>query len=317
MSRPLHFVWGPGGVGKTHFSIREAYRQKETSRLLTLDPSPRLLHLLHLENSSRPQEKVLGEKKISVRQTDADKLFERLNKIKPANPGVRIYYQELVKGLHRFRDYLCLIDLADEIQKPESFKLIVDTSPLSEAHGLTRSIEDLHKFFRSPLFQLGSRSRLFQASFRKALDFAKSFLGKAGVEQALEFVDWLNQHLEIFEKSTEVLEGILHREETIHTLILTPESSPHQISIAREFLKDFQNLKIILNRSVQHLPEVPGSFVSLHQELESRRSLEEKTEALLKQSFPGSTLMHFPLQLMGEDTEEELLRFVSSEKGTG
>lgn len=313
MSKSLQFVWGPGGVGKTHFSIRRAFRSQNSTRILSLDPSLRLFEILNLERKKGVQEKFLKNRKIEVRQTDVDHLFERLHQNYAASESVRSYYYELVKGLHRFRDYLCLIDLAEEIQSQENFDLIIDTPPLSEARGLTHSIRELHQFFRSPVFKLSLRSSLFQMSFRKAMDFTKSFIGKLGVEQAIEFVEWLNHHLESFKESTDTLENLLHRSETSHFLVLSPETSFHQLELAKSFFSKLPRLQIILNRSTQHLPDAPKEFPSLYEELQSRRKAEEAIVEKIQKIFPDSRLSFFPLILMGEDTEKELLRFLETE----
>ncbi len=312
MSRPLHFIWGPGGVGKTHFSIYFAFQKAPDCQLLTLDPSPRLIHLLGLKTGSIEQDVTWEERSWKVRQTSADRLFENLNAMTPASPLVKSYFHELFKGLHRFRDYLSLIDLSDEVLKSTSQTLIIDTPPFLEARGLAQAIEDLNHFFKNPILAKGLKSNVLHSSFKKIFHFAQGFLGKLGVEQALEFLDWISKNAERFQKSTETLKDIFDRPDSHHSLVFSPETSKHQIESTFKFFKNCRNLQIIMNRSLKDLPTFSEDFASLHQEVQCRLKNEEKNEKLLKELFPQAHFARFPLQLMGEDSKEEMDRFLST-----
>ncbi len=312
MTRPLHFVWGPGGVGKTHFSIYFAFQKAPECSLLTLDPSPRLIQLLGLAASVQDQEASLLRRSWMVRQTSADRIFEKMNKIAPASESVKIYFDELFKGLHRFRDYLSLLDISDEILKKTDKALIIDTPPFLEAQGLAQAIQDLNQFFDSPLVSKGLRSHFLQSGFQKILHLAQGFLGKLGVEQALAFLDWISMNLESLQNSTRTLKNVFTKKESFHSLVFSPESSNHQIQSTAKFFSSCQNLQVIMNRSLEHLPFFSEEYQPLFRELQNRLAAERRNEALLKNLFPQAQYHRFPLQLMGEDSKEEMEVFLQT-----
>ncbi|PIR22782.1 MAG: hypothetical protein COV44_06395 [Deltaproteobacteria bacterium CG11_big_fil_rev_8_21_14_0_20_45_16] len=307
----LHFVWGSGGVGKSHCAIREAYRKLDKPLLITLDPSYRLYDLLGLERLHGLCSTSLEGKDIDLKACDARELFEALEARHPSNEVVRWYYQELVKGLQKFRDYLSLLQLADDMNTHRNRSIIVDTPPFAEAVGLHSSITNLSQFFDKSLVKLTTRNKLLNFGMRKIFEALQLFVGKSGLKDLMEFLDWLSLHIDRFQNAAKNLEKKIFDEETLHHIILTPETHESFLIEMKAFLKKTSNVRISINRSVTdfHIPE------NAHPFFEEFRRLKQKEIVLnqiLTKLFPSITVDKIPLQLMGEDTRQELMDFILS-----
>jgi len=303
------FIWGPGGAGKSHLAIRKTVHTPGHRLLLTLDPSQRLFHLFGTRPQPGGQNVRLGNEEFILRQTDALRLFEALQDRAPADPKVRIYFTQLVAGLQRFRDYLALIELGDEMQKDEFDSVIIDTPPFQEAKGFQNSIVNLHEFFDRSLVQLSLRNQWLQVGVRKVIEGVKLFTGKRNLEQTLAFLDWLQSHIDRFQLSARALHELLFHPQTIHTLVLTPESSLQELKQMEGFFKRAPQLEIIINRSVEHLGPLPNPH-PFFQEFQKLQDRESALRSELKKAF-NAPVESIPLTAMGEDTTEELLEFVN------
>jgi len=303
------FIWGPGGAGKSHIAIRKTVQSEGPKLLLTLDPSLRLFHLFGTKPIPGGQSLRLAEEEFTLRQTDALRLFEALQDRAPADPKVRHYFAQLVNGLQRFRDYLALIELGDEMQKDEFKTVVIDTPPFQEAKAFQNSIVNLHEFFDRSLVQLGLRNQWLHVGVRKVVEGMKLFTGKKNLEQSLAFLDWLREHLERFQCSARSLHELLFHESTIHTLVLNPESSLPELKQMEEFFRRAKHLEIVINRSVAHL----GPLSARHPFFQEFQKLQERESQLrlqIEKMFTAPIEL-IPLAAMGEDSREELLEFVS------
>lgn len=305
----IQFIWGPGGVGKSHYAIRQAALSQGSCLLISLDPSPRIFELLHKERSAETQTARLGNYEFDLRATDADRLFEDLEKKSPASEQVRIYYRELTKGLQRFRDYLALIQLADELSTSNYDLIIVDTPPFQEAVGLHQSVLSLREFFDRTLVHFAMKSKWLALGLKKVIEVAQIFVGKRGVEQALEFVDWLNKHISRFQNSSRNLEQLIFSDRTKHSMILTPETSHHYIDMLEDFFGKMSSLSFVLNRSALDF-QIPKDEIPFFNEMRALQKAETALLSRLQKSFSDYQTERIPLEVMGDDSEEELIKFV-------
>jgi len=292
----IYFVWGPGGVGKTHLAIYAGTRPEDSNQaraLMTLDPSNRAFELPGVPPY------------LTLKKIDANSLFEDLAKKMPTNAKVQAFYQKMVSGLREFRDYLSLIQLSDELNKSDSDLIVVDTPPLEEAVGLHRSVKNLRTFFGTYLVQIALQSTRFslvQISFKKAFEMSRFFIGKRAAETVLELIEWLTQHRERFETASHFLEQIFNSRESNHIFVLTPESPESLLAEIKTNFKETQNISFYLNQSVfEFRMEMPEAY-----------ERETKLISKIKKAFPKSQIQLIPLQIMGDDTEEEMTRFLRS-----
>jgi hypothetical protein len=308
----FQFIWGAGGVGKSHLAIRKCYEAEGQRLLLTLDPSRRLFHLLNLD-PDQEAECELNHTSFKLRQTSAFRLFQELEKKLPASERVRHYFRELVGGLQRFRDYLSLIELGDEMKASSFNRIIIDTPPFHEAKHFQHSILNLHEFFDRSLVQLGLRTDWLQMGVRKALDAIKLFTGKKNLEVTLEFLDWLALHLERFQSSAQSLHGLIFHEQTLHTIVITPESSIEDLAQMQDFFGRAARIEFVMNRSVEHFKiseNLPHPFNEFSELSVKERALTQQ----LQKAYPKARFERVALSIMGDDTREELLEFLGSGK---
>lgn len=303
------FIWGPGGVGKSHVAIREVFRQTASQRLLlTLDPSRRLFHLLEKEPGSQLQNCELGSQHFDLKATDAIELFEKLNEKAPASESVQSFFQQLVRGLQRFQDYLCLIELAEEIQASHYPMVTIDTPPFSEAVGIHHAMLNLSEFFKKSIVQISKRDGLMSVAVKKLLDVARIFAGKKVISQSLEFIDWLSLHLDRFQTAADQLENIVTRKESSHLFVLTPESSFRVLESALDFFQKTSKPEFLINKSAKDL-DLKSAPEALHREFSLKQKREADLVAHIRKLYPSSPIQRLPVQVMGQDSKEELLQF--------
>jgi anion-transporting ArsA/GET3 family ATPase len=312
--KKLVFIWGPGGVGKSHVAIREVYKSPANKKLLlTLDPSHRLFYLLQKKPSAQLQECQLKSASFSIKATQAQELFDRLHAKAPASENVRLFYQQLVQGLQSFQDYLALIELAEEIHQADYDQIIVDTPPFTEAMGLQHSIEGLSEFFHSSIVQIAQRSGWLNVAVKRLLDIAKVFAGKVAVENSLEFIDWLHLHIDRFQLAAKKLEEMIYAPTTGQIFVLNPESSPLVLEQTKDFFKKTSPPEFIMNKSVIHF-DLSTAPQEIRTEFEVRQQRERAWSDRLKASFSQSPCRLLPLQVMGTDEPDELLQFVEAQE---
>jgi len=322
----VQFIWGAGGVGKSHVAVRKACgisaessavsvpEAQKTTLLMTMDPSLRIFELLQLDPQLSEDEVKIGEFSFHVRRTDEGKFFDQLNKLRPAEPQVRVFYDRMSKGLQDFRDYISLLQLADELSRDRFERVVVDTPPFQEALGLHRSIFNLRDFFEKSLVQLALKSSSkpwIQTTVKKIFNVTRIFVGKAASRQVFDFIEWLSSHADRFQVAAKSLEALVFSDSTDHLFVLTPETS---FSFLKEVAAVFgkkTKVSFIINRSAAgfKLPEGNSSF---HREIEGLQKREEKLIARLEREFGSVKVSRIPMMLMGEDTEQEMLKFVKS-----
>jgi anion-transporting ArsA/GET3 family ATPase len=307
------FIWGAGGVGKSHVAIRKSFEAKGQRLLLTLDPSRRLFYLLgHSPNSSEPLHErscQLGEESFLLRQTNAHQLFEELEARVPAPAGVKAYFLDLVSGLQRFRDYLSLIELGDAMRASSFDRILIDTPPFHEAQYFQQSILQLHEFFDRSLIQIGLRNEWLQVGVRKALEGVRLFTGKKNLEESLHFLDWLVLHVDRLQKSAQNLHENIFSPKAEHLIVLTPESDLEEIAEMQNFFQRSSRLVFVINRSLKHF-SIKEALAPPFDEFSKAWKKEQDVSARLQQMYPNAQIEKIPLQLMGDDSLEELLQFV-------
>jgi len=189
------FVWGLGGVGKSHICLREAIRASSSMKvvMMTLDPSDRLFFLAGTEPKEGKNKVHLNDVEFDIKKMEAFRLLETLDYAKKASASLKAFYQKMATGLQEFSHYLSLIQLSREIEKSDYDYLIVDTPPLVEAAGLQRSLFHLKAFFETSLVQMAlktSRFSLIHFSLKKIFDLSRLFVGQKTTDRVFELFEW-------------------------------------------------------------------------------------------------------------------------------
>lgn len=309
------FIWGAGGVGKSHVAIRQSCQHSD-SLLVTLDPSRRVFDLLGVPPGEIEKKVSLDGHSITVKTLEASHLFEQLTQRIPANPKVRIFYNRMLKGLREFQEYLALIQLSDELKNSRFAYCVIDTPPFQEAVGLHRAIFKLKDFFSKSLVQFALKSTknpLIHTTIKKVFESTRIFVGKSAADQVFEFIEWLTQHMNRFQTAAEYLEELLFSADTEHIFILTPETRVSSLESTRDFFKNAEHMRFLINRSMSGLalPENISDDLFL-KEMHALANKEKILLAQIQKKFPQVPVSTLPLMFMGEDTEEELMRFVKA-----
>lgn len=308
------FIWGQGGVGKSHFCLREAYRESEfaSTQLITLDPSLRLYDLINLE-PSKTEASILS-RRFSIQRLRAQDLFDQLADKLPASSQVREFYSKMVEGLVAFRDYLALIQLTDLIQKAShNTTLIVDTPPFQDAKGLHLSMLRLKRFFESGLVQIAlktSRFSMVQMTLRKVFEVSKYFVGSKTTEAVLGLLEWMAHHQDRFQRSAQTLETLLVAPTTEHLFVMTPETSSTFLNSVLEIFPPKSRKRFVMNRSVLSF-ESSSSNDPFVREILHLKSLELQLRDQLERA--QISINGLEMRAMGEDSAEELADFVTAE----
>lgn len=311
----VEFIWGPGGVGKTHVSLREAYVQAadKTVLLMTLDPSLRLFDLLHIPHQEKQAQRSLIDRNVTLKSLQAISLFEALERQKPASVQLKAFYQKMSEGLQDFRNYLSLIQLSQELESSRHQVLIVDTPPLQEAAGLERSLFQLKAFFETSLIQLALKTTKFSLvhfSVKKVFDLSRLFVGKAATDRVFELFDWMIAHRDRFERAAHFLERLVFSNSTRHTFILAPDSKPRQLHPMSQLFQQAQSKRLIISRSVWDFPTTLKSDEAFVTEMSALRSKESRLRTEAQNRFPRLSIEAIPFVLMGDDSDDELQRYL-------
>lgn len=309
--RRIQFIWGPGGVGKSHWALHRACHCSGKTLLITLDPSPRVFKLVGKEKVKGEVEAKIGQYEFTLKASDADLLFQELNEVAPANERVKWYFQEMVAGLQRFRDYLSLIQLASDLEDDRFEHIIVDTPPFHEAMGLHQSIFTLGEFFERSLVKFAVKSSFVNVGLKKMVEVVRLFIGKESVETVMQFLDWLNNHIDRFQTASKRLEKLTFDDDTAHHAVITPETSYEYIFEMKKFFEQTRPPEFIINRSVEPY-DIPAGDNSFFKELRSIKAQEDELLKILTQTFDEFELKRLPMLLMGQDTTEELQSFVAT-----
>lgn len=303
-----HFVWGCGGVGKSHVVLKLAQRQSQKGAVsvLTLDPSLRLLELLKVV----PQEM----RNFEVLPLKPEALFDEFDRLAPAQPHLKNFYLQMVKSLQQFREYLQLIQLCRFVSQSSASSVIVDTPPFQESGGLMRSMESLHSFFHQTIVQWAlktSSNPLLQFGMKKMFELTRLFVGKRASQSVFDLLTWLTHHSESFREATNHLKDLLTSDASHHHLIATPETPHDFVSKAMKYLDGAQNVELIINRSCLEYP-FPDHQDSFSREMKLHIDREKKLRAEIAKSYPQIRISSLPLQLMGDDSLEEMREFLQS-----
>ncbi len=307
------FVWGAGGVGKSHYCLRLAARSEGIVKILTLDPSRRLFQLAAADPSESSQEICVAGKSFELIATDAARLFDDLHKKKSSKPTVELLYQQMVKGLKEFRNYMDLIQIGDEIHRSRCDILIIDTPPFQEALGLYRAMQHLQKFFETSLVAWAlkiNQNSLLQKAFRRLFDLLRFFSGKAAATHLFDFITWMSEHNDRFANSAQALQTLLTSSSTTFAAVLQPETSLEFLKLFAQSFSHQHTTFFVMNRSVAAftLPDRSDAFLN---ELRRLRKGESSLHNEIKRLFPTSNYETIPLMFMGEDTLEELERYIA------
>jgi len=140
---------------------------------------------------------------------------------------------------------------------------------------------------------------------------AQKFVGKKASEQAYAFIEWIVQYTEKFQKAAVHLEKLFEKETTTHTVVITPDSHTNFLKNVNQFFKDLGTVEFIVNRSVTNfkIPEGNDPFLQglRHAEVKERKLLN-----YIQKDFHSPQISKIPLMLMGEDTREEIMKFVEA-----
>ena len=306
------FVWGAGGVGKSHCALRLAARSEGRVKVLTLDPSRRLFHLVGARGETSSLTVTVAGKSFELIATDAGKLFQDLDRKTISKPGVRILYHEMVKGLKDFRNYLDLIQIGDEIHSQSCDLLIIDTPPFQEALGLHRAMIHLQRFFEASLISWAMRigdSFVMQATVKRIFSLFHFFSGKETAQNLYEFINWLSQHSERFARSARAIQKLLHSTDTTSICVVHPESPFHFLEVFEKSFPTEHQISFLMNRSVRD-EKIPSRDDVFLREIRELQRLEGELEIEIQKRFATAQIARIPLILMGDDTPEELQRFV-------
>ena len=303
-----HFVWGAGGVGKSHVVLRLAHQHAKTNAVavITLDPSLRLLEL------AQPLPPNL--KTFEVLTLKPESLFEEFNRRAPAQPHLKHFYLQMVKSLQQFREYLQLIQLCRFIEDSTASEVVIDTPPFQESGGLLKSMKSLHAFFHQTIVQWAiktSSSTLLQFGVKKLFDLTRLFVGKKASQSVFDLLSWLTLHSENFKQATEHLQAILSSPLSHHHLILTPETPFSFVSNAMRHLGETQNVHLTINRSCLSYPHPEGTD-SFSRMMRRQIEFEIQLRDQIKNCYPHVSIHSISLQLMGDDSVEELSSFMAS-----
>jgi anion-transporting ArsA/GET3 family ATPase len=308
------FVWGAGGVGKSHTSIRIAWRETGNRTLMTMDPSRRLFHLLGADISKSDQMIALGQCQFRLKATDFDRLFEQLDSKIRTSDKVRHIYNQMTSGLQDFRNYLDLIQLGDELEESDDDLLLIDTPPFQEAMGFYKSMFHLQRFFDRSMVQWAlrsSESAILHSAFKKVFEWLRLFSGKLAAQSLYDFIEWLSQHTDRFRRSATALEQIMKSPDTQHVFVVTPETPTALIDQFLEYFPRNQRVRIVMNRSLSKdpLPDIEHPFIS---ELKKLKAKEIQLKEYIDQAFKQYDYEAIPLLFLGEDTPAEILEFVTA-----
>ncbi len=303
-----HFVWGRGGVGKSHVVLKLAQRQAQQGNVsvLTLDPSLRLLDLMNAVPTDFRTFEVLPLK--------PEALFEEFDRLAPAQPHLKTFYLQMVKSLQQFREYLQLIQLCRFISSSSAFSVIVDTPPFQESGGLMKSMESLHSFFHQTIVQWAlktSSNPLLQFGMKKMFELTRLFVGKRASQSVFDLLTWLTHHSESFRQATDHLKDLLTSDLSYHHLIVTPETPLDFVSKAMTYLDGAKHVEVIINRSCLEYP-FPDHQDSFSREMHLQIELERKLREGISKAFPQVKVSSLSLQLMGDDSVEEMRQFLQS-----
>jgi anion-transporting ArsA/GET3 family ATPase len=314
----VSFIWGPGGVGKTHISLWKACQSTGLTTVFTLDPSRRIFDLLNISQETLKADAKISDHSFILHGLEASQLFENLSSRMTSNPQTKIFYDQMVKGLREFRDYLSLIQLSDELQRSDSKHLIIDTPPLQEAFGLHRAMVNLSAFFSQSLVQIGikaaqktSGTKWMHSTMKRLFEINQVFVGRKTADQIFEFLDWLSLHSERFKNAAEKLTDLVYSESTEHLFVVAPETSKSQLKDIDRLSKSFKHISFLMNRSLA-TENIPSRIDLFCEELRALKTSEEILTKNIQREFKGAEIIRIPFQLMGEDTREELEKFISS-----
>lgn len=308
------FIWGAGGVGKSHTSIRVASREQGSRCLITMDPSRRLYHLLGADPQKIDQMVQLGSSQFRLRSTDFNALFDDLESKVPANKRVRLIYDQMASGLQDFRNYLDLIQLGDQIDQSDDELTIIDTPPFQEAIGFYKAMFHLHRFFDKSLVQWALRSYdspVVQSAFRKVFDWLRLFSGRLAAQNLYDFIEWISQHSDRFRRSAKALEDLMQSEQTEHIFVVTPETHHWLIELFAKYFPKGSKIKIVMNRSLSfdELPNINHPFI---EEMTQLKKKEVELERFITKAISFQCIEKIPLLFLGDDSPEEIIRFINA-----
>lgn len=304
-----HFIWGCGGVGKSHVALKVAHEmsQSDSASLITLDPSLRLLELMQ----TVPEDL----RRFDIIPLKPELLFEEFHRRAPAQPHLKQFYLQMVKSLQQFREYLQLIQLCRFLEQSTAGHVIIDTPPFQESGGLLKSMESLHAFFHQTIVQWAlktSSNSLLQFGTKKLFELTRLFVGKRASQSVFDLLSWLTHHSDSFKTATNHLQDLLSSPRTIHHLVVTPETPFEFIRVAMKHFHGKANVTLILNRSCEGYP-FPDHSDSFSLEMNKQICFERTLKQMAEENFSHLKMRSISIQLMGDDTQEEMSLFLRNQ----
>jgi anion-transporting ArsA/GET3 family ATPase len=274
---------GPGGVGKTTMGAALAVEAALSGRavdVLTVDPAPRLLDMLGLQNrTSAPQDVPLAALmprpggRLRALRLDPKRMFDRLIERYAPSAAARDailsdrIYLGLSGALAGVADYMAVEQLL-ELQRDEASDLIVlDTPPASEAIDFLDAPRRMLELLSSRALTLLGASRemvrgprgVFDLAARAILAAFDRLSGLHLLSEVQAFVRRLEGMYAGFADRAARVQALIR--EPSSTLVLVATAEPQRVEQICEFVTSLHRLglrpgALVINRVMQALPDI-------------------------------------------------------------
>jgi anion-transporting ArsA/GET3 family ATPase len=282
-ARRLVICLGPGGVGKTTIGAALALEAALGGRavdVMTIDPAPRLLDTLGLQNRpATPRDVPLaalrprGRGRLRALRLDPKQMFDRLVEryapsaaARDAILGDRIY-RGLTAALAGVADYMAAEQLLDLQQEGVSDLIVLDTPPAHEAIDFLDAPRRVLELLSSRALALLGASRemargplgIFDFAARAVLTAFDRLTGLHLLSDVQAFVRSLDGMYAGFAERAAQVQALIREPSTTLVLIATAETQ--RVEQIREFVTSLNRLglrpgAVIVNRVMPPLPGV-------------------------------------------------------------
>jgi anion-transporting ArsA/GET3 family ATPase len=286
-SQKLVICLGPGGVGKTTISAALAVRAAMLGcavDVMTVDPAPRLLDALGLEqDSSEPVEVLLDDVhrgrrskrehgRLRALRLDPKRTFDSIIARYALSDAARDtilenrIYRNLSGALAGVGDYMAMEKLLELAANPGTDLIVLDTPPATEALDFLDAPRRLLELLNSrAVTLLGAPAGLFRSQLRVVDIAARAVLaafdrvtGLHLLSDVQSFVRSFDGMYEGFSVRAALVQDKLRADDTAIIVVTTAESS--RIAQAREFIGALEaaGLRVsamVVNRLLAELPD--------------------------------------------------------------
>jgi len=288
-SQKLVICLGPGGVGKTTISAALAVRAATLGcavDVMTVDPAPRLLDALGLEqDSSEPVEVALDGIGHSRRRSTANRARLRALRLDPKRTFDSIVaryansdsardtilenriYRNLSGALAGVGDYMAMEKLLELAANPATDLVVLDTPPATEAIDFLDAPRRLLELLNSrAVTLLGAPAGLFRSQLRMVDVAARAVLaafdrvtGLKLLSDVQSFVRSFDGMYDGFSARAARAQDKLRAKDTAIVIVTTAESS--RIAQAREFVGALEEAGLRVSAMVVNrvMPELPAT----------------------------------------------------------